>query len=447
MRRRPLPPPQVLALGMAGVILVGTLLLVSPWAAADGVSIGPLAALFTATSAVCVTGLIVVDTPVALSGFGQAVLLLLIQVGGLGYMTMSTVIVFALGRRLSISDGLTLQASFNLESRRDLLQFTLTVLKLTLVFELVGALVLTARWWGEFGLAGAAWQGVFHAVSAFNNAGFSLFSTSLVEWRGDPVVNLTVMALVVSGGIGYLVLTELLRYRRERRLSLHTRFVLILTAALVTIGTVGFFLTERGNPATLGALPAGDAWLTALFQSVTTRTAGFNSIDIGQLRPAALFLMLAFMFIGGAPGGTAGGVKVSTFGVTVLALWATIRGARDATLLGRRLPVDLVARSFFICLIGFLALNVGVGALLVFESRELLPTLVETTSAFGTVGLSMGSPGSPLSLSGSYSAFGQVLICVLMFTGRIGPLTLAFALAGRRQPPRVRYPEERVLIG
>jgi trk system potassium uptake protein TrkH len=255
------------------------------------------------------------------------------------------------------------------------------------------------------------------------------------------------MALVVSGGIGYLVLTELLNYRAPRRLSLHTRFVLIMTAALVATGTIAFYLIERGNPATLGALPAGEAWLAALFQSVTTRTAGFNTIDVGQLRPAALFLMLAFMFIGGAPGGTAGGVKVSTFGVTVLALWATIRGARDATLMWRRLPVDLVARSFFICLIGFLALNVAAAALLVSEGHELLPTLFETTSAFGTVGLSMGSSGAPVSLSGFYSTFGQLLICVLMFMGRIGPLTLAFALAGRRQPPSVRYPEERVLIG
>jgi trk system potassium uptake protein TrkH len=433
---------------MASVVVLGTLLLATPAAAATGVSVGTGVAFFTATSAVCVTGLVVVDTPTAFSGFGQAVILLLIQVGGLGYMTLSSLVAIALGRRLSLRDGLSLQASLSLTSRRDLLQFTLTVIKLTLVFEAAGAVVLTARWWPVFGLADAAWLGVFHSVSAFNNAGFSLFSTSLMAWRADPIVNLTVMVLVVSGGIGYLVLTELGRYRRRRQLSLHTRLVLIMTPLFIAGGALAFYYIERGNPATLGALPRIEALTAALFQSVTTRTAGFNTLDIGSLRPASLFLMLAFMFIGGAPGGTAGGVKISTFGVTVLALLATIRGRSVPTILWRRLPSELVARAFFICLIAFLALNVVAGALLVLESRELLPTLFEATSAFGTVGLSMGpGTGAPVSLAGAFSESGRLLVCALMFAGRIGPLTLAFALAGRQRESTVRYPEERVLIG
>jgi trk system potassium uptake protein TrkH len=444
---RPLPPPQLLALGMAGVIAAGTLLLLLPAAAAAGQSLGWSAAFFTATSAVCVTGLIVVDTPTAFSGFGQGVILLLIQIGGLGYMTVSTLVAVTLGRRVSLGDRLLLQASLNLASRRDLLRFVKTVIALTLVAEAAGTAILTLRWWPEFGFARASWLGLFHAVSAFNNAGFSLFSTSLVGWRSDVVVNLTVVILVVGGGIGYLTLTELGRARRWRTLSLHTRLVLVMTVVLLAGGTLAYYAIERTNPATLGPLPAVEAGVAAAFQSVTTRTAGFNTLDIQALRPAALFITLIFMFIGAGPGGTAGGVKVTTFGVTVLALWATVQGRRDVTLFWRRLPLELVGRSFLICLIGFLALNVVAGLLLAIEGRELLPVLFEATSAFGTVGLSTGAAGAPVSLSAEFGTAGRLLVCLLMFVGRVGPLTMAFALAGRRPAAHVRYPEERVLIG
>lgn len=440
-------PPRLLALGMAAVIAAGTLVLLTPAAVAPGQRLGVLDALFTATSAVCVTGLIAVDTPGVFSGFGQSVILLLIQIGGLGYMTLSTIVAILLRRRVSLQERESLHESLNLGSRRDVLQFVMTVFKLTLAFELTGAVILAVRWAFVFDLPTAAWLGLFHSVSAFNNAGFSLFSNSLIDWRGDVVVNATIMGLIVSGGIGYLVLTEVARYRRTRMLSMHARFVIGLSAVLVAGGALAIYLIERGNPRTLGSLTWFDAALAALFQSVTTRTAGFNSLDIGALLPASHFLMLILMFIGGAPGGTAGGVKVSTFGVTVLALWATIRGLREPTVLGRRLSVDLVARAFFISLIAFLILNAFVGALLVMEQPGLLPTLFEATSAFGTVGLSVGVPGDVISVSGTYSEAGRLLICALMFIGRIGPLTIAFALAGRQVVPRVRYPEGRVLIG
>lgn len=432
---------------MGGVILLGTLLLVLPISASTGDSVGWSAAFFTATSAVCVTGLVVVDTPTAFSGFGQAVVLALIQVGGLGYMAVSTVIAVMLGRRVTLGDRLLLQASLNVGTRRDLVRFARTVIALTVVAEAIGFVILTLRWWPDFGLGRAAWLGLFHSVSAFNNAGFSLFSTSLVDWRGDLVVNLTVMTLVVGGGIGYLTLTEIGRVQRWSKLSLHTRLVLVMTTALLAGGAVAYFAIERSNAATLGGLPAFEAALAAAFQSVTTRTAGFNTLNIHELEPASLFLTLIFMFIGGGPGGTAGGVKVTTFGVTVLALWATLHGRRDVAVFWRRLPLELVARSFLICLTGFLALNLAAGLLLVLEDQELLPVLFEAASAFGTVGLSTGAAGSPVSLSGDFSSAGRLLVCALMFVGRIGPLTVAFALAGRHHPSRVSYPEERVLIG
>ncbi len=446
MFRRPLSPPQLLASGMAGVVLVGTLLLMTPLAGASGTGVGWSAALFTATSAVCVTGLVVVDTPTAFSGFGQAVILLLIQIGGLGYMTLSTLVAVALGRRVSMNEQHSLQESLNLTSRQDILRFAMTVIKVTLVFELIGAAVLVVRWWGSFGLD-ALWLALFHSVSAFNNAGFSLFSNNLMDWKGDVIVNLTIMTLIVAGGIGYLVLTELGRYRQTGSLSLHTRFVLTMTGILIVGGTVAILVTEGRNPATLGPMGWPAAVLAAAFQSVTTRTAGFNTLDMGALQPATYFLMLILMFIGAAPGGTGGGVKVSTFGITVLALWATIRGVREPTVFWRRIPADLVARAFFVSLIAFLAVNVVTGILLVREHGDLLRTLFESVSAFGTVGLSTGISGTPLSLSAAFSDGGRLLICLLMFMGRIGPLTLAFALASRRTAPRVRYPEGRVLIG
>jgi len=432
---------------MAGVIVTGAILLVLPVSAASGSSVGWSAAFFTATSAVCVTGLIVVDTPSAFSGFGQVVILALIQIGGLGYMTVSTLIAVLLGRRMSLGGRLLLQTSLNLASRRDLARFVKTVITLTVVAECAGAVILTARWWPDFGLPTASWLGLFHAVSAFNNAGFSLFSTNLVDWRSDLVVNATVMVLVIGGGLGYLTLTELGRFRRWADLSLHTRLVVVMTAALLLTGAVGFYAVERTQAGTLGPLSAGEAWLAAVFQSVTTRTAGFNTIDIQALQPAALFIALVFMFIGGAPGGTAGGVKVTTFGITVLALWATVRGRQAPTLFWRRLPLELVARSFLICLTGFLALNIVAGLLLAVQGGQFLPVLFEAMSAFGTVGLSTGAVDARVSLSGDFATPGRLLVCLLMFVGRVGPLTLAFALAGRHSVSHVRYPEERVLIG
>lgn len=446
MPRRELSPPRLLAIGMAGVILVGTLLLLLPISASSGESIGWSAAFFTATSAVCVTGLIVIDTPTVLSGFGQGVVLLLIQIGGLGYMTLATFVAAVIGRRVSMNEQMSLQETLNVDSRSRIADFALTVIKVTLACEAIGALILWARWTPIFGAGDALWLAVFHSVSAFNNAGFSLFTWNLMDFRADWIVNLTIMTLIVTGGLGYLVLTDVWNIRR-RQVTLHTKFVLVLTTVLIVGGAAGVYLVERGNAATLGEVARPEAALASLFMSVTARTAGFNTVDMSLLRPATYFFLLILMFIGGSPGGTAGGVKVSTFGVTVLALWATIRGLREPTFMWRRLPPDLVSRAFFISLIAFLAVNLVAGILLVLEGRELLHTLFESVSAFATVGLSTGVAGTPLSLSAAFSEPGRLLICLLMFTGRLGPLTLAFALAARSTASRVRYPEGRVLIG
>ena len=446
MRRRPLSPARFLALSFLGVILLGAVLLALPLMTESGRGLRLVDALFTSTSAVCVTGLIVVDTPTTFSTGGEIVVLLLIQVGGLGYMTLSSLIALALGRRVSLQERLTLQEALNVQSLDDLLRFVLSVFKFTVAVELVGAVLLGWRFAGELGLVRGAYLGLFHSVSAFNNAGFTLFSTNLVAYRGDVVVNLVVTTLIICGGIGFIVLREL-RHVHEKRLSLHVKMVLGMTGLLIVGATGAIFLIERANPATLGGLTTGEALLASYFQAVTPRTAGFNTVDIGALYHPTLFLLLALMFIGAAPGGTGGGVKVSTFAVTVLALWSTVRGVTEPAIFRRRIPLETVARSFFICLIAFLATNLVAGVLLVVEGRPLLPTLFEAVSAFGTVGLSLGQPGSVVSLAGQFSTPGKLLLVGMMFMGRVGPLTLAVAVArgGPRAP--LRYPEGHVMIG
>ncbi|MBM3778416.1 MAG: Trk family potassium uptake protein [Acidimicrobiia bacterium] len=444
-RRLHRSPSQILVAGLAVLIALGTALLLLPQAS-SGPPLSVVNALFTATSAVCVTGLVVVDTPVDLSVFGQLVVLLLIQVGGLGYMTISSVLALAIGRQLSVHERITLQEALNIETMDGLMRFTLTVLTFTLVLEAIGAVVLTAAWWGEFGPGRAAYLGLFHSVSAFNNAGFALFSDNLMQFRGDWIVTVTIMALVVCGGAGFVVLAELRSWRPGKRVSVQTRLVVTLSGLLLLAGTVFVFLLERGNPRTLAGLPLAEAWLASMFQAVTPRTAGFNTLDIGALTPATLFGVMILMFIGAAPGSTGGGVKVTTFGITLAALWATVRGNQDASLFRRRLSPALVARAFLICLIAFLAVNAVATVLLVVEGRDLLPTLFEVTSAFGTVGLSTGE-GSVVSLAGHFSSAGKLCVATMMFMGRIGPLTLAVAVAHRRTRAAIRYPEARILVG
>ncbi len=443
--RRRVSPAQVLVLSFTGLIASGTLLLLLP--AATRAPISFVDAIFTATSAVCVTGLTVIDTATGFTTFGQVVILVLVQLGGLGYMAITTVGVLALGRQLSLSDRLTLQHALDIDSLSGLARFVLTVLKLTLALELTGAVVLTIWWMAELGVSEAAYYGLFHAVSAFNNAGFVLFSDNLVPFRGDLIVNIVISTLVVTGGLGFVVLRELRHYRPGRRVTLHTKLVLGLSAFLIVGATLTIWVVERGNPLTLGPLGSGEALLAAYFQAVATRSAGFNTIDVSAMMPASLFLMILLMFVGAAPGGTGGGVKISTFAVTVATIWSIVRGRDEPVLLGRRIPAVQVSRAFAICLIGFLALNGVAGLLLISEGRSLLPTLFEATSAFATTGLSMSEAGTPVSLAGTFSNPGRLLLAGLMFVGRIGPLTMAVAIARARHVAAVRPPEGRFLVG
>jgi trk system potassium uptake protein TrkH len=437
---------QTITVSFIGLILVGALLLSLPWASAPGKSTSFVDALFTSTSAVCVTGLIVRDTPGDFSLFGQIVILLLIQAGGLGYMVLTTVVIFALGGKLSLQERSTLRESLNLQSGERLVRFTMNVFKLTLAFELTGAVILTLAFWADHG-SRAPWLGLFHAVSAFNNAGFSLFPDNLIRYRSDLVVNLVITALIICGGLGFLVLSELLKVRRTLPLSLQARLVLVVSAVLCVGGMAAILALEWDNPFSLSPMPLDEKLLVAWFHSVTARTAGFNTIDMSTLQPTTLFIVMALMFIGASPGGTGGGVKTTTFSVTVAALWATIRGDDDTVIFRRRLSDTLVAQAFFICLISFLALNTVALLLMILEPYEILKILFESASAFGTVGLSAGHPGSVLSLAGHMEDDAKLLLVLLMIAGRVGPMTLAVALARRQSRARIRYPEGRVSIG
>jgi trk system potassium uptake protein TrkH len=373
--------------------------------------------------------------------------MLLIFVGGLGYMSLSTVLVAALGRKLSFRERSTLQEALNIDTREGITRFAATVFRVALGLQLGGALLLTLRFWPEFGLGRAAYLGLFHAVSAFNNAGFSLWSDNLTRYRGDLAVNLVITGLIICGGLGFFVLRELSERKRFTMWSLHTKLAIVITGLLLGLGTILILAFEWSNPRTLAPLPLGEKLLASWFQSVSPRTAGFNTIDIGAMTVPALFLMMVLMFIGASPGSTGGGVKTTTFGITVFALISTVRGASETVAFKRRILNETVARAFFISLTAFLALNLVAGVLLLTEGHDLVHTLFETTSAFGTVGLSMGSPGSVLSLAGHFSGLGKLLLIGMMFLGRVGPLTVAVALAGRQRISHVRRPEGRVFIG
>ncbi|MGQ9825272.1 MAG: TrkH family potassium uptake protein [Desulfotomaculales bacterium] len=432
-------PAKTLVAGFAFVILSGALFLCLPFASATGRPADFLTALFTATSAVCVTGLAVVDTGTYWSFWGQLIIMLLIQTGGLGFMTMATLFFLILGKKIGLKERILIRESLNQEDVAGVVRLVRGVLLFTFLTEGFFALVLSVRWYYDFGWPRCLWQGVFHAVSAFNNAGFDLFGDfrSLTAYVDDPVVVLSVSALIVLGGLGFSVVLNLFRWRRER-LSLHSRLVLWVTSLLLGGAFFCFLFLEWTNA--LKDLSLSGKILASLFQSVTPRTAGFNTVDIASLRPATQFFLIILMFIGASPGSTGGGIKTTTFGLLVLAAWSLARGAEETCVMRRRIPAGQVYKAIAVALLALFLVTVSVLVLNITERADFLSILFETVSAFGTVGLSMG-------LTPHLSASGRILIIMTMFCGRLGPLTLAFALARRKKKFPVRYPEERILIG
>ncbi len=453
---RALTPPQLFVGSFLLLIALGTVGFKVLPGLYTGAPLSWLDALFTATSAVCVTGLIVVDTATYFTTGGQAWVLFLIQMGGLGIISFTTVIIAALGRRLSLRHEALASETSTIAPHVDYRQLTRDVFRFTLAFEAVGALLLYLLWAGDFGWDGAAWPALFHAISAFCNAGFSTFSDSLMGFQRAPLVLGVVMALIILGGIGFLTLEELYLWRKALgrrtrfRLSLHSRIVLATTAVLLAAGWALFTFFEWG--VTLAELPVWAKLANGLFASVTPRTAGFNTIDYARATDSTNFLTIIFMFVGGSPGSTAGGLKTTTFALIALLAWARLRGRTVTSLWDRSVPELTVQRAVGLFVISAVLVVVSI---FVFSTSEIatvvearitgafLKYAFEAFSAFNTVGLSMG-------VTGGLSVTGRWTTIALMFIGRVGPLTVAAALARRRLPAasgELRYAYEDVAVG
>ncbi|NOY52427.1 MAG: hypothetical protein GXP58_02275 [Deltaproteobacteria bacterium] len=446
--------PNTLLIGsFALAILVGAVFLHARFSLAGG-PVSFLDALFTATSAVCVTGLTVVDTGSRFSTTGQGILLLLIQMGGLGIMTYSTVVILVLGRRLTFKGRELVQGTLSHKTDLSVSTLVKNVFIMTLLFEGVGWALLFFRWRTLFPLKEAFFQALFHSVSAFCNAGFSLFSRSLVDYRGDPWVNGVILVLIIAGGLGFLVLRELQKFTaakflQKKRISIstHTRTVLVMTGLLIIAGAAGFLVLEWKNA--LAGASFGEKGLMALFQSITPRTAGFNTVDYHLLTNGTLLFTIILMFIGASPGSTGGGIKTTSFAVLLAMAHSKWKAREDTVLFRRTVPSETVARAISIILLSLLLILLGTMALMITElgdiphpaSRGLfLEYLFETVSAFGTVGLSTG-------VTPTLSAAGKIILMILMFVGRVGPITVALAISGERKEELFSYPEENIMVG
>ncbi len=445
-RQRSIHPERVLALGFLLEILVGTLLLALPAATVTGESIGLGRSLFTATSAVCVTGLVVVDTGTTFSLFGQLVLLVLIQTGGLGFMVFATLMMGAMGRRITLRNRVLIRDSMGAGTLTGVVELIKWYGLLALVIELLGAAILSTRFIPALGWGKGLYFSLWHSVSAFCNAGFDLFGefSSLTGWSGDPVLIMSVALLIILGGLGFSVIDEVIHRRSFREMTLHARIVLVMTGILLLTGTVFFLAVEWGNPGTLGQLPIGDKVVNAFLQSTTMRTAGFNSVDLMAMKDSSKLLSVLLMFIGASPASTGGGVKTTTVSVLLLIMLSVIRGDDDVNVMGRRLPTELMRRALAILFITLGILLGGTMALTLLEGGRysFIDLLFETTSAMATVGVS--SIGTP-----NLTTASKIVLAPMMFFGRVGPLTMAMALANRQNKRinRIHYPEENIPIG
>ncbi len=430
--------PLILVGGFASAILIGTILLMLPFASRSGDWTSPIIALFVSTSAVCVTGLVPVDTATHWNGFGQAVILVLIQFGGLGFMTSTTLLFLLLGWRVGIRERLFLSGSLDLAKTGGVVRFTRRAIAFTLIFEAAGFIILSARFAFDEPIGQALWLGLFHSVSAFNNAGFDLMGgfKSLEETR-DAVTLITVGVLVIAGGLGYMVMEDLLQFRRGR-LSLDTNLVLRTTAVLLVGGFLLIAAFEWDN--TLQELTLPDKILQAAFQSISPRTAGFASLPLAEMADESQFVTMGLMFIGGGSGSTAGGIKVGTLAILIAVVFSAIRGRANVEVAGREIRRTEADKALAVVALSGGLVFVVTLLLSAIEHQAFLPLAYEATSAFGTVGLSTGvTPGlSDLSLG---------ILALTMFLGRLGPLTLALVLIQGTRPERRRLPDERVRIG
>lgn len=435
-----------MVLGFLLVILIGAVLLSTPFVTQSGESIGFVNAFFTATSAVCVTGLVVVDTGSYWNYFGKTVIMILFQIGGLGFMTMTALLTIAAGRKFTLQRRMVIQESMGAHHLSGVVRLSKYAAYMTFTFELIGAFLLSFRFIPMYGKVKGLYYALFHSVSAFCNAGFDILGSgdSISRFAKDPLVSLTISFLIIVGGLGFMVIGELLHFKSFQQWSLNAKIVIISTLALIIIPTLIIFALEYQNPYTIRDFSFGEKLMASFFAAVSPRTAGFNTLDINSMHSTSLVLTMLLMFIGGSPSSTAGGVKTTTVALFFITIVSILRGKRDTEAFGRRIPEENVKKSIAVIGIAFIFLIISISLLSVSEKGVSFFELVfETLSAYGTVGLSIG-------LSAKLSLAGKLILSLAMFMGRVGALTLLFAATSKLKSIKhqmLRYPEEQISIG
>ncbi len=446
-RRNSASATQIIALGFASIILFGTLLLALPIASRSGESIGFLNALFTATTSTCVTGLIVADTYTQWTLFGQIVILALIQIGGIGFMMAGTLFFMAARRKIGLRERMLLGETISADSMSGIIHFAKRILICVAVIEAVGAILLSIRFIPMFGPLKGIYKSVFHSVSAFCNAGIDLMGeteqySSFTSVVHDPLINFTVMTLIIIGGLGFIVWENIVNhFRNGERIRLHTKLVLIISAVLTASGFIFFLAFEYSNPSTIGDFNIWQKIQAALFQSVTARTAGFNTIDLAAMNKPSILVMIILMLVGGSPGSTAGGIKTTTVGILVIAAYSVVRGSSKVNVSGRRIGTDQVMRAMAVVMLSIAVMFFGVTVLLVADGIGMEEAFFEVVSAFGTVGCTLG-------LTTTLSNVSKIMVIVLMYLGRVGVLTATMAITKQQHmyEEKVTYPVETILF-
>ncbi len=435
-----LNPPLVLTIGFGILILVGSILLNMGFFTKSGESIGYINALFTAGSASCVTGLTVVNTAEHWNFWGHLVIIILIQIGGLGIMTLAILFPIIMRKRIGLTTRQIIREQLNVETLSGMVKLLKYVLFFTLTLEIIGAMIMAMEFVPLYGIEKGMWFSIFHSISAFCNAGFDITGDSMAPFRNSLPINVAIISLVVIGGLGFQVSSELINKRSIKKLSVHDKLVLIMTGILIVSGTLIFFLIENSNPETLQGEGFYSKSIQSLFQSVITRTAGFYSVDTSKIRDTSAVLMIILMFIGGSPGSTAGGLKTTTFGVLLASMIATIRGHENVVIFKKRIPNAVILKALALVMISMF-LIIGISFVLtITETHSFLDILFEVTSAYATVGLSRG-------ITTGLSDIGKLIITLTMYIGRIGPLTMAFAFGKESKNTKLEYPDANINVG
>lgn len=441
-KRIKLSAVQILAIGFLSLIIIGGIVLSLPISSASGKATSIIDSLFTATSAVCVTGLITLDTATHWNYFGKTVIIILIQIGGLGFMSFTTLFALILKKKITLRERLLLQEAMNTFGIQGLVKLMRYILVFTFSIEFIGAVLYSTQFIPIFGIIKGIYYSIFASISAFCNAGFDLMGnfSSLTNYSTNVTVLLNTAVLIIIGGLGFSVWSEVYSFRNSKKLSLHSKVVLVTTGILIVVGTIFMFLFEYGNPETIGNMSMVNKLSNSFFASVSTRTAGLNSVPLNDMSDASKFLTIILMFIGGSPGSTAGGIKTSTLAIIGLTLIAVIKGRDDTEVYGKRISRDTVQKAVLVFMLGILVVLVVTLILTVTETATFEVLLFETVSAFGTAGLTLG-------VTPQLSIIGKIIIMITMYIGRVGAMTIVLALTGRKRKNDYRYPEDKILIG